>query len=105
MRGFTAVACFFAAAVLISQAQAKAKCPVTNPKSSKCWCNASMKVPRMVGKCDSTQKQNFHQSAQNAKNNGATFYLCCDKARAKSYCMTIAEAQACRWEQGIAFYP
>ncbi|ETV64476.1 hypothetical protein H257_18640, partial [Aphanomyces astaci] len=103
MRGFTAVAaCIFAGALLIPQA--KANCPIANPKKSNCWCDAAMKKPKTVGNCDSARNQHFHQSAHNAKRKGAMHYLCCDKARAKSYCMTIAQGQACGWEQGIAFY-
>ncbi|ETV73966.1 hypothetical protein H257_11282 [Aphanomyces astaci] len=54
-----------------------------------------MKTTKVVGMCDGTRAQHFHQSAHNAKNNGARHYLCCDKARVKSYCMTISQAQAC----------
>ncbi|RHY41171.1 hypothetical protein DYB30_006342 [Aphanomyces astaci] len=81
-----------------------ATCPVVSPKKSNCWCDDKMKTTKVVGMCDGTRAQHFHQSAHNAKNNGARHYLCCDKARVKSYCMTISQAQACGWEQGIAFY-
>ncbi|ETV91958.1 hypothetical protein H310_13607 [Aphanomyces invadans] len=79
-------------------------CPLASPKKSNCWCDATMNKPKTVGDCDSANRQHFHQSAHNAKTKGAKFYLCCDKTKSKSYCMTIAQAASCGWEQGIAFY-
>ncbi|RHY27473.1 hypothetical protein DYB32_006750 [Aphanomyces invadans] len=100
MRTFTLVAAVVCAAVF---AHVEA-CPFKSPKKSMCWCDASMNKPKTVGDCDSANRQHFHQSAHNAKTKGAKFYLCCDKTKPNAYCLTIAQAVSCGFEQGIAFY-